>query len=157
MEVPVSQLQKPPRESRLLREPDPTFIRNLKENMVKDPAGPGAALLALHCIDVNTPEEFQQKYTKVYKYEVLGGLHTYMAKIQLAQEHPDNKFFKDVTAEVYVGLTDEQSLRLAQRHNQNSHFTHAVTHRDLVSIYTTVATIQYVVGQATAAALFSLH
>ena len=35
-------------------------------------------------------------------------------------------------AEVYVGLTDEEALRLAQRHNLNSHFVHKVTHRDLV-------------------------
>ena len=69
----------------------------------------------------------------MYKYEVLGGLHTYMAKLQLSQEIPDNEYFKYVNAEVYAGLTDEQSLRLAQRHNQNSHFTHSVTHRDLVS------------------------
>ena len=43
MEIPVAALQKPPRGSRLLREPDPTFISNLKENVLRDPAGPGTA------------------------------------------------------------------------------------------------------------------
>ena len=45
-----------------------------------------------------------------------------MAKAQLAQELPDISFYQHVTAEVYVGLTDEQCLRLAQRHN-NSLYT----------------------------------
>ena len=133
-EIPISQLQKPPRESRLLREPDPTFIKNLKENMKKDSTGPGAAPLAILCRDVTQPDEFQEKYKNVYKYEVLGGLHTFIAKSQLAQEIPDNDHYKCATTEIYVGLTDEAALRLAQRHNQNSHFTHAVTYRDLVSI-----------------------
>ena len=101
--------------------------------MIKDPAGPGATPLAILCKDVNKPEDFQTKYKNVYKYEVLGGLHTFMAKSQLHQEIPDNTYYKQANVEVYVGLTDEQAVRLAQRHNQNSHFTHAVTHRDLVS------------------------
>ena len=40
MELPISQLQKPPRESRLLREADSTFIHRLKEKMIKDSSGP---------------------------------------------------------------------------------------------------------------------
>ena len=50
-------------------------------------------------------------------------------------EQPDNPFFKVALADVYVGLDDEQVLRLAQRHNDNSHFVHHITHRDLVSAY----------------------
>lgn len=133
MELPISQLQKPPRESRLLREADSTFIHRLKEKMIKDPSGPGAAPIAVLCKNVSKPEDFQDKYKIVYKYEVLGGLHTYIAKAQLSQEFPNNTDFQSVRAEVYVGLTDEAALRLALRHNQNSHFTHKVTHRDLVS------------------------
>ena len=56
-----------------------------------------------------------------------------VAKEQLMEEHPDNPFFQVALADVYVGLTDEEALRLAQRHNLNSHFVHKVTHRDLVS------------------------
>jgi hypothetical protein len=98
--------------------------------MIKDPAGPGAAPMAILCKDVALPSNFQAKYKKVYKYE---GLHTFMAKSQLVQELPDNSFYQHVNAKVYVGLTNEQCLRLAQRHNNNSHFMHSVTHRDLVS------------------------
>ena len=48
-------------------------------------------------------------------------------------EIPDNPFYKTTMADVYVGLSDEEALRLAQRHNSTSHFVHAITHRDLVS------------------------
>ena len=129
MEIPISQLYQPPRESRLLREPDPTFVRRLKQKMMSDPAAPGATPMAVLCKDI---DDFNVKYKDVYKYEVLGGLHTLIAKSQLSQEYPDNTFFKKALAEVYVGLSDEQSLRLAQRHNLNSHFVHKITHRDLV-------------------------
>ena len=133
MELNVSQLCQPPRESRLLRQADPTFISNLKDKMVKDPAAPGAAPIAVLCKTVSTVEDFNPKFRNVYKYEVLGGLHTMLAKSQLTSEYPNCPFHKVVNAEVYIGLSDEQSLRLAQRHNVTSHFTHKVTHRDLVS------------------------
>ena len=57
-----------------------------------------------------------------------------MAKSQLMAEIPDNPCFKNCLAEVYVGLSDEEALRLSQRHNQTSHFVHCVTHRDLVRL-----------------------
>lgn len=133
MELPVSQLCQPPRESRLLREADPTFVRNLKIKMMQDPSAPGATPMAVLCKDVSAIMEFNLKHKSVYKYEVLGGLHTYVAKTQLMDEYPDNPFYKVVTAEVYIGLNDEEALRLAQRHNLNSHFIHKITHRDLVS------------------------
>ena len=58
-----------------------------------------------------------------------------MAKSQLVDEHAENPFCKNCLAEVYVGLSDEEALRLSQRHNQTSHFVHNVTHRDLVGLY----------------------
>ena len=84
--------------------------------------------------DVNSVSDFNPKYKNVYKYEVLGGLHTLMAKQQLSQEYPDNPYYSSVLADVYVCLTDEEALRLAQRHNENSNFVHKVTHRDLVRL-----------------------
>lgn len=131
----MSQLSQPPRESRLLREADPTFVRNLKLKMMQDPSAPGATPMAVLCKDIDGAMEFNARHKNVYKYEVLGGLHTLVAKNQLMDEYPDNPFYKVVTAEVYVGLSDEEALRLAQRHNLNSHFIHRVTHRDLVIWY----------------------
>jgi len=77
---------------------------------------------------------FNEKHLNVYKYEVLGGLHSYQAKMELADEHPDNPYLKVALAKVYLKLSDEQALRLAQLHNNNSHFVHKMTQRDLVCI-----------------------
>ena len=57
--------------------------------MLCDPAGPGAAPLALLCMDKAMVEDFNTKHKNVYKYEVLGRLHTLLAKSQLAQQVPD--------------------------------------------------------------------
>ena len=83
------------------------------------------------CNDL-TPESFDDKLKDAYKYEVAGGLHTYTAKLELSKEYPENPFYQSVEAIVYVGLSDEQALRLALRHNLNGHFVHNVTYRDLV-------------------------
>ena len=130
MQLPLKQLTHPPKESRLIREPDQTFVKNLKQKMIDDPAAPGATPMAVLCKGV---DDFNPKHKDVYKYEVLGGLHTMIAKSQLAEEFPENPFYTTAMAEVYIGLTDEEALRLAQRHNLNSHFVHKLTHRDLVS------------------------
>ena len=130
MQLPLKQLVQPPKESRLIRDPDPMFVRNLKQKMLSDPAAPGATPMAVLCKGV---DDFNPRYKDVYKYEVLGGLHTMLAKIQLTEEHPNNPYFTVAMAEVYLGLSDEEALRLAQRHNLNSHFVHKLTHRDLVS------------------------
>lgn len=36
-------------------------------------------------------------------------------------------------ATIDCGLTDEEALRLATRHNTNGHFNHSMTHQDYVS------------------------
>ena len=102
MEIPLSQ---PPRESRLLCEADPTFVQNLKQKMLADPAAPGATPMAVLCKDVEVATDFNVKYKSMYNYVVLGGL---VAKTQLMGEYVDNPFFKVVMTEVYVGLTDEE-------------------------------------------------
>ena len=123
----------PPKVTRLLREPDATFMTHLKKRMLADPSGPGACPMAVLCTNMTNPSEFQLKYKDVYEYEVLGGLHSLLCKNQLSLEYPDNPYFRVAVADVYVGLSDEEALRLARRHNDNSHFIHKVTHRDLVS------------------------
>ena len=132
-EILITQLSKPPRESRLLREADQTFVNKLKENMIKDPFAPGATPMVVLCKEVHTVEGFNVKYLNVYHYEVLGRLYSLLAKTQLNEEYPDNPYYKVAMAEVYLGLSDEQSLRLAQCHNQNSHLVHKVTHRNMVN------------------------
>ncbi len=129
------QLTVPSKQSRLIRDTDSTFIGHLKKRMLADPSAPGPCPMAVLCKDMSDPADFKPLYKNVYKYKVLGGLHSLICKTQLSMEQPDNPFFKVALANVYVGLDDEQALRLARRHNDNSHFVHHVTHRDLVSSY----------------------
>jgi len=129
MELPIQQLTPPPRESRLLRTANPDFVENLKNQIKKDPAAPGKTPMVVLCQEVS---EFNQRLKNVYSYEVLGGLHTFLAKQKLMAEYPENPYYKTALADVYLGLNDEESLRIAQRHNATTHYIHKVTHRDMV-------------------------
>ena len=81
------------------------------------------------CKDINN-EQFNEKFLNVYKCKVLERLHTLKAK---NEEYQENLFYKQVVPKIYVGLSDEQALRLAQSHKLNSHFVHKITHQDLVN------------------------
>ena len=48
MELPIENISKPPKGSRLLCEPDSIFIAELKKRMIKDPSAPGAAPMAVY-------------------------------------------------------------------------------------------------------------
>lgn len=74
---------------------------NLKAKMVLDPSAPEATPMAVLCKDVSFAN-FNGKRLNVYKYEVLGGFHSFQAKSELMKEHPDNPFFKEALAEVYI-------------------------------------------------------
>ena len=69
--------------------------------MILDPCAPGATPMAVLCKDVSF-SNFNEKHLNVYKYEVLGGLHSYQAKMELADEYPDNPFLKVALEEVYL-------------------------------------------------------
>ena len=119
-----------PANARLIRSLDTTFLKKLKEKIAKDPSGPGVPPVAVLC----TTSQFEARLKDVYKYEVLGGQHTATARLELARENPNNKMLSSILAEIYVGLTDDESLRLASRHNINAMFTHKMTHWDYVSL-----------------------
>ena len=131
--LPVLSLQEAKIEH-LIRSTDEIFLAHLKDRIREDPSEPGIALLAVLCTSVDAITNFSEKWLAVYKYEVLGGQHTAMAKKELLKENPTNSFFKDILAEVYVGLTSDEALRLGSRHNKNGHFIHKMTHRDYVSV-----------------------
>ena len=107
-----------------------------------------------------TKEDFILHLAGEYTYEVLGGLHTLLAKQELHKDKPgisyfivwqihiavhldmassSKLYFIDVPAYatcmafIYCGLSEEECLRLASRHNANGHFNHHMTHRDYVS------------------------
>ncbi len=78
-----------------------------------------------------------------YKYEILGGQHSALARKAVALKHTDNMMLQKALAEVYVGLTDDEALRLSSRHNVNGHFVHKMTHRDYVSHRNNILRIMY--------------
>ena len=121
---------------RLIRDLNASFVQKLKKQIQDDPYGPGVPAVAALCIGV---DEFSERYKDSYRYEVLGGQHTTRAKAELFKENPDNSQFGQILAEVYMGLTDKESLRLASRHNANGHFIHKMTHKDYVSCIEVIA------------------
>ena len=132
MEIPVSNLNEPP-PARLLRKFDNVLVEGLIQRLKEDPAGPGVPPLAVSCKDVAKIELFQQRHKDVYQYDVLGGLHGAKARQALLAEHPEETAYARAYCIVYCGLTDEEALRLASRHNINGHYNHKMTHRDYVS------------------------
>ena len=44
----------------------------------------------------------------------------------------EDSLLSTVQAAIYVGLTDDEALHLAKRHNINSSLTHSVTRKDYV-------------------------
>ena len=101
--------------------------------MADDPSSPGVPPIAVLCKDVKDIADFSKRLKGVYKYEVLGGQHTSKVRIELHENQPDNPLFATILAEVYAGLSDDEALRLASRHNVNGHFIHKMTHCDYVS------------------------
>ena len=77
-----------PKEERLLRKLDTNFVKGLKARMRADPVAPGIPPLALHCIDVSKKEDFLEHLAGQYAYEVLGGMHTVVARKELLEEVP---------------------------------------------------------------------
>ena len=49
--------------------------------------------MAVLCKDVSFAN-FNERHLDVYKYEMLGGLHSFRVKLELTKEYPDNPFFK---------------------------------------------------------------
>ena len=133
-EIPITSLCETS-STRLIRSLDKQFLKNLKEKMTRDPSSPGVPPIATLCKDTQNPVQFSKRLKDVYKYEVLGGQHTSQARAELHREQPDNPLYATILAEVYVGLSDDEALRLASRHNINGHFIHKMTHRDYVSFY----------------------
>lgn len=68
MELPICNIRKTPKGSRLLREPDSIFIAELKKRMIKDPSAPGAAPMAVLCKDIQSLDIFEMKHKNVYRY-----------------------------------------------------------------------------------------
>ena len=132
MDLPIKNLQEPTKERLLLlRRVDMTFVQALKDRIIEDDSGIGIPPLAVVCKSISVKDAFEMRLRKVYSYEVQGGLHGLYARKELLKQRID--VTDVVSCNVYAGLTDEEALWLATRHNSNGHFNHAMTHREYVS------------------------
>ncbi len=121
-----------PHMSQCLRTIDEVFVDCLAKKLEEDPSAPGVPPVAVLCVSVVSVDDFSLKRKDAYKYELLGGQHTALARKSVSKKNPGNSHFQQVLSEVYVGLTDDEALRLASRHNSNGHFVDKMTHRDHV-------------------------
>ena len=117
---------------RMIRKVDPVFLDQLKTNMEKNPNG-ACEPLFLMVKGVERKELFSKSKINDYHYEVLGGTHNVLATKQLCEEHPDQQVFKGRYARLFIGLTDEEALWLAARHNSSASFRHEMTFQDEAS------------------------
>ena len=120
-----------PPASRLLRPVDEIFVHDLKENMVKNPSKDATPLVGL--IVLGDGEEFDEERKESYEYETLGGNNSRVALQQLVKERDDPRFRTRLVS-VYQGLTDDEALRLAAKHNAVTSLHHAVSTSDKVRL-----------------------
>ena len=90
--------------------------------MEKEPEGNYGMtyVLVKNCTKAN----FKQDKLEEYEYEVIGGLHNMTAAKALHKKYPENPHFKGRYARVYCGLTTEEALWLASRHNITAALRH---------------------------------
>lgn len=131
-DIPVSCLTKP-NDTRLLRPEDPAFVEALKVEMLQNPTILVSPIIGVPIL--RTGQQYDKKHPCSYKYETIGGNHTRIALQDLMISHPHNNHFKSRMVAVYVGLSDEQVLRLAGRHNRATGYTHPITTQDKVVTY----------------------
>ena len=128
--LPVNCFTEPPA-SRLLRPVDEVFAHDLKENMLKNPSKDVTPLVGL--VVLGDGEEFDEQRKESYMYETLGGNNSRVALQELVKESDDPRFRMRL-ASVYRGLTDDQALRLAAKHNAVTSLHHAISTSDKVGV-----------------------
>ena len=128
-DLPISCLTKP-EARRLLRPHDPAFGASLKKEMKENPTILVSPIVGVPIL--RRGQVYDKKHPCSYRYETIGGNHTRIALEELKKAEPENKFYKSRVVAVYVGLDDDQALRLAGRHNRATGFTHAMTTQDKV-------------------------
>lgn len=133
-----------------MRDHDEQFVKALKEEMKKNPTRLVSPIVGIPVLSFQ--QEFDRKHPNYYKYETIGGNHSRIALQELLDEHPSDQRYKSRQVAVYSGLTNDQALKLAARHNQATSFTHAVTTQDKVSrlfqctIYLFIMNLLYPIG-----------
>ena len=109
------QLDRARQDETCIRPVDQMFLPALVKKFEKDPSAQGVPPVSVLCTYVNNQEEFSNKHKDTSWYEVLGGQHTALARREVYKKHPDDTLLQRILSEVYVGLSDDEALRLASR------------------------------------------
>lgn len=117
-----------PEPSRLLRPVDPVFVDTLKAHMKRNPSRDVTLIVGL--VQLADGEEFQEDRKESYLYKTLGSNNSRVAMQQLLEE--EDFRFRTRLVSVYCHLSDNQSLRLASKHNLATSVHHDITTSDKV-------------------------
>jgi hypothetical protein len=118
----------------MLREVDELFLSRLQTNMEENCNGAYEPVF-LNVNALNTKTDFDHNNASVYQYEVLGGTHNVLATKDLHAKYPENEAYSGRYAWLFVGLTDEQALWVASRHNKTGAFRHEMSFQEEVTIF----------------------
>ena len=128
-EIPITSLIAPS-SNRCLREPDRVFIDSLKKEMIHNPTTLVSPIVGL--VQLKANESFDSCHPQGYLYETIGRNNSRIALQELTIEYPNNDSFKTRLVAVYIGLSDEEAVRVAAKHNRATSFTHSMTTQDKV-------------------------
>ncbi|CAB3987115.1 Hypothetical predicted protein, partial [Paramuricea clavata] len=113
----------------MLRDVDEVFLSQLQSNTEENANGVYEPLF-LNVKDLNKNDEFDKNMLSGYRYEVLGGTHNFLATKALASKHPDCETFKGRCAPLFVGLSDQEALWVATKHNKTGSFRHDISFQE---------------------------
>ena len=83
-----------------------------------------------HCFLID--ETFVESKKEMYQYETLGGNNSRVALQALSNEENSHPAFRTRLVSVYSGLSDDEAVRLAAKHNRTTSFYHAMSTWDKV-------------------------
>ena len=92
-------------------------------------------------------EQYDHRRANSYMYETIGSNNSRIAVQKLAEENPNNPNYKTRFVAVYAHLTNEDTLRLASKHNRATLSTHKMTTQDKVFMNVCTALVTDVVLQ----------
>ena len=125
--IPVNNIEIPEK-SRMLREVDELFLSQLKASMEENLNGAYEPVF-LKVKGMENKANFDKSKVTEYQYEVLGGTHNCLAANELAEKYPELKYFQGRYAWIFVGLSDEEALWVATKHNKTGSFRHEMSSR----------------------------
>ena len=80
-------------------------------------------------------EDFDVRKHESYNYNVIGGLHSAEARMQLVREHPTTYFFKYAECKIYVSLTTDEAKLLARDHNNDNDYRQKMSSIEHIRIF----------------------